>query len=86
MKPTQIQPQLMIVKIRLYQLKWFISPTQTVLMPVYCIVTGVARNFDWKRPIMEKSCNVSLMTFFGDVKTITSQKLRHICFLSSISS
>jgi len=29
--------------------------------------TGVARNFDWEGSKMEKSCNASLVTFFGDV-------------------
>jgi len=26
---------------------------------------GVARNFDWGGPKMEKSCDVSLLTFFN---------------------
>jgi len=34
--------------------------------------TGVARNFDG-RP-MEKFCGISLLTFFGDVITMTSLK------------
>jgi len=28
--------------------------------------SGIARNFDWERPNVEKSCDVSLVTFFGD--------------------
>jgi len=38
------------------------------------------RNFDWEGPIIEKSCNVSLVTVFGDVITMTSLKLRHNWF------
>jgi len=29
--------------------------------------TGVARNFGWKGPKMEKFCDVILVTFFGDI-------------------
>jgi len=39
--------------------------------------TGVARNFDWEGPKMEKSCDFSLVTFFGDVIIVTSLKRRH---------
>jgi len=44
-------------------------------MPV--ITTGVARNFDWGGPKMEKFCDVMLVTFFGDVMAITSLKKSH---------
>jgi len=30
------------------------------------IDTVLARNFDWRGAKMEKSCDVSLVTFFGD--------------------
>jgi len=36
--------------------------------------TGLARNFDYGGPKMEKSCDVSLVTFFGDVMATTSLK------------
>jgi len=29
-------------------------------------LTGVARNFDWEGPKMEKFCDVILVTFFDD--------------------
>jgi len=38
------------------------------------LYTGVARNFDWKGPKMEKSCDVSFVTFFGDVIMMTLLK------------
>jgi len=38
------------------------------------LFTGVVRNFDWERPKMEKSCNVILVTFFGDITTMTLRK------------
>jgi len=31
------------------------------------IATGVARNFDWEGPKIEKFCDVILVTFFGGV-------------------
>jgi len=37
------------------------------------ILTGVAINFDWEDPKVEKSCDVSLVTFFV-VITMTSLK------------
>jgi len=37
--------------------------------------TGVARNFEWKGPKMEKFCDVILMTFFGDVISMASLKM-----------
>jgi len=36
--------------------------------------TGVTRNFDWEGPKMEKSCVVSLVTFFGNVITMMPLK------------
>jgi len=36
------------------------------------VLTGVARNFDWVGPKMEKSCDISFVTCFSDVKTKTS--------------
>jgi len=42
--------------------------------------TGVARNFDWERPKIEKSCDLSLVTFIGDVITMTSLKWRNNWF------
>jgi len=38
------------------------------------VCTGVARNFDWEGPKMEKFCDVILVTFFGDVMIMTSLK------------
>jgi len=34
-------------------------------------VAGVARNFDWEEPKMEKSSDVISLTFFGDVIMMT---------------
>jgi len=46
-----------------------------------------SRIFGWKGPKMEKSCDVSFVTCFGDAKTMTSLKWRHIWFfISSILS
>jgi len=39
-----------------------------------CFFPGVTRNFDWEGPKMEKSCDVSLVTFIGDVLRMTSLK------------
>jgi len=36
--------------------------------------TVVARNLDWEGPKMEKSCDVSLVSLFGDVITMASLK------------
>jgi len=36
--------------------------------------TGVARNFDWEGPKMEESCDINLVTYFGDVITMASLK------------
>jgi len=38
------------------------------------LASGVTRNFNWEGPIIETSCNVSLVTFFGDVIKMTSLK------------
>jgi len=35
-------------------------------------ITGVARNFDWEGALNGKSCDVSLITFFGNVITMMS--------------
>jgi len=39
--------------------------------------TGVVRNLDWRRGKMKKICDVILVTFFGDIMTMTSLKWRH---------
>jgi len=41
------------------------------------LCTGVARNFDWDGPKLEKFCDVILASFFSDVMVITSLKWRH---------
>jgi len=40
----------------------------------FTVSTDVARNFDWEGPKIEKSCDLSLVTFFGDVIKMTSLK------------
>jgi len=35
---------------------------------------GVAKNFDWEGPKIEKSCNLSLVAFIDNVITTTSLK------------
>jgi len=42
----------------------------TITTKVSKCYTGVARNFDWQGPKIEKFCNVILVTFFGDVIAI----------------
>jgi len=44
------------------------------------LLTGVASNFDWEGLKIEKSCNISLVKFFGDVIAMTSLKWRHNWF------
>jgi len=39
---------------------------QTAQKAISGCKTGVTRNFDWKGPNMEKSCDVNLLTFLGD--------------------
>jgi len=43
--------------------------------------TGVARNFDWEWPKIEKSCDAGLVTFFGDAVSMTSLKWRRNWFI-----
>jgi len=38
------------------------------------IDTGVAKNFDWEGPKMEKACDINLVTFLRDVITTISLK------------
>jgi len=40
----------------------------------YPILIGIARNFDWEGPKIEEFCDVILVTFFGDIMTMTSLK------------
>jgi len=35
---------------------------------------SVARSFDWEGPKIEKSCDISLVTFFGDAIMMTLLK------------
>jgi len=52
-----------------------IQIAKTLLLNViYIKNTGVARNFDWGGPKIEKFCYVILMTFFGHVMAITLLK------------
>jgi len=44
-------------------------------------ITDVATNIVWERPKMEKSCDVSFVTFFGDVITMALLKWRHTWFI-----
>jgi len=46
---------------------------------VYPIHTDVARNFDWGAQ-NGKFCDVIMVTFFGDIMTMTSLKWRHKWF------
>jgi len=43
----------------------------------WVFLTGVSRNFHWEGPKMEKSCDLSLATFFSDLITATSLKWCH---------
>jgi len=42
--------------------------------------TGMAGNFEWREPKMEKFCDAILIMFYGDVIAMTSLKSRNSWF------